>query len=277
DNAAHLPPHFFAERRRRRLLDQLLMAPLDRAFALAEVDDDAVVIAENLELDMARRLDVLLDVDVGDAEGRFRFALRDLDRVRQLRRRPHHPHPASAASRRRLDDDGKADVLRYLQRLVFTVDWAVAAGQDRHTRLLHHSPGAGLVAHQPDHLGIGTDEPDVTRFAHFRQIRAFRKKSVSGMNGVGPGDFSGADYRGDVQVAVRAARRTDADVLVGEANVQGVLVCDRIHRDGFDAELAAGKNNPQRDFSAVRDQDLFEHLPPGGAGSASTPAGPANP
>jgi hypothetical protein len=30
-----------------------------------------VVIAEDLELDVARRLDVLLDVDVADAERRF--------------------------------------------------------------------------------------------------------------------------------------------------------------------------------------------------------------
>ena len=88
DDAAHLAAHLLGERRRRRLLDQLLMAALNRALALAEVHDRPVLIAEDLELDVARRLDVLLDVDVADAERRLGLPLRGLDRVRQLRRRP---------------------------------------------------------------------------------------------------------------------------------------------------------------------------------------------
>ena len=64
--------------------EQLLVAALDRALALAEVDDVAVVIAEDLELDVARVLDVLLDVDVADAEGRLGLALRGLERLGQL-------------------------------------------------------------------------------------------------------------------------------------------------------------------------------------------------
>ena len=65
-------------------LEQLLVPPLDRALALAEVDHRAVMIAEHLELDVARVLDVLLDVDVADAERRFRLALRGLQRLAQL-------------------------------------------------------------------------------------------------------------------------------------------------------------------------------------------------
>ena len=87
DRAAQLAPHLLGDRDRRAFLEQLLVAPLDRALALAEVDDGAVMIAEDLELDVARVLDVLLDVDVADAEGRFRLALRGLQRLRQLRRR----------------------------------------------------------------------------------------------------------------------------------------------------------------------------------------------
>jgi hypothetical protein len=70
-----MPPSFLralvGEDRRRRLFDQLLVAALDRALALAEVHHVAVVVAEDLELDVARPLDVLLDVHVADAEGRL--------------------------------------------------------------------------------------------------------------------------------------------------------------------------------------------------------------
>ena len=81
DRAPQLAPHLLGDRHRRPLFEQLLMAPLDRALALAEVDDRAVMIAEHLELDVARVLDVLLDVDVADAERGFRFALRGLERL----------------------------------------------------------------------------------------------------------------------------------------------------------------------------------------------------
>ena len=79
DDAAHLAADLVGHGDRRRLLEQLLMPALDRALALAEVHDVAVVIAEDLELDVARRLEVLLDVDVADAERRLGLALRGLE------------------------------------------------------------------------------------------------------------------------------------------------------------------------------------------------------
>ena len=88
DDAAHLAADLVGDRDRRRLFEQLLMPALDRALALAQVHDVAVVIAEHLELDVARRVEVLLDVDVADAERRFGLALRGLERVRQIRRAP---------------------------------------------------------------------------------------------------------------------------------------------------------------------------------------------
>ena len=51
---AHLAPRRLIEQRRRRFLDDLLVAALDRAFALAEIDDVAVLVAEHLDLDVAR-------------------------------------------------------------------------------------------------------------------------------------------------------------------------------------------------------------------------------
>ena len=176
---AHPAAHLVAQRQRRRFLDQLLMAALDRALALAEMHDVAVVVAENLELDVARRFDVLLEVDVADAERGFGFALRRLDRLRELARRAHDAHAASAAARGRLDDDGIADVLRQLERLVLAVDRTVAAGQDRHPGLLHHAAGARLVAHQADDLRGGPDELDVARFAHLGEVGALRQEPVT--------------------------------------------------------------------------------------------------
>ncbi len=78
--AAHLLGH----RHGRPLFEQLLVAALDGTFALAEVHDGAVVIAEHLELDVPRVLDVLLEIDVADAERGFSLALGRLHGLRQL-------------------------------------------------------------------------------------------------------------------------------------------------------------------------------------------------
>src|SRR5947209_6616048 len=50
-----------AEPRRRRLLDDLLMAALDRAVALPEVHDVALRIPKHLYLDMARPFEIALE------------------------------------------------------------------------------------------------------------------------------------------------------------------------------------------------------------------------
>src|SRR5262245_65139569 len=108
------------------------MPPLNRALALAEVDDGAMVIAENLELDVPGRLHVLLDVDVGNAERRLRLPLRGFDGMGQLAGGAHDAHPAPPAARGRLDDHRVADVLGDLERSLLALERAVAAGQNRH-------------------------------------------------------------------------------------------------------------------------------------------------
>ncbi len=66
---AHLSARLFIEQRRRRLFDHLLVAALDRAFALAEIDHVAVLVAEHLDLDVARIDDEFLDEHPIVAEG----------------------------------------------------------------------------------------------------------------------------------------------------------------------------------------------------------------
>ena len=72
---AHRAPGRVGDRRRRRLLDQLLVPALRRAVAVAEVHGVAVRVAEDLELDVPRPGQVALDVALGPAEVRLRLAL----------------------------------------------------------------------------------------------------------------------------------------------------------------------------------------------------------
>ena len=79
------------DRRRRRLLDELLVAALDRAVPLAEMDDVAVGVGEHLHLDVAWVLEVALDVDRRVGEVRLALAPGRLEaraRPRRQRARP---------------------------------------------------------------------------------------------------------------------------------------------------------------------------------------------
>ena len=142
---------------------------------------------------------------------------------------------------------------------LLVLDRPVAARQHRQPGLLHRPAGLGLVAQQLDDVRIGADEADVTGLADLGQVGALGEEAVAGMDGVGAGDLGGADDRRHVQVAVGAAGGADADVLVGEADVQRVLVGLGVDRDRLDAQLAAGEDDAQRDLAAVGDQDLLEH------------------
>ena len=64
---------------RRRLLDELLMAALDGAVALAEMDDVAVAVREDLHLHVARVVEVPLDVHGRVREVRLAFPLSGLE------------------------------------------------------------------------------------------------------------------------------------------------------------------------------------------------------
>src|ERR1043166_2461867 len=75
----HAPAQLLGVARRGRLLDDLLVPPLDRTVAFEEVHDLAARVAEDLELDVARLLDVLLEQQAVVAEGLHGLAARRLE------------------------------------------------------------------------------------------------------------------------------------------------------------------------------------------------------
>ena len=86
-----------------------------------------------------------------------------------------------------------------------------------------------------------------------------RQKTVAGMDRLHIGDFGGGDDAGDVEIAFGRRGVADADRLIGQLEIGGVLVGGGIDDGGLDAHLAAGADDPQGDFSAIGDQDLGEH------------------
>src|SRR5690606_29119198 len=108
----------------RRLFDELLVATLHGAVAFAEVDDVAVLVAEDLELDVARALQVLLDVDAAVTEGAERLGAGELEAAGEVVGVLGDAHALAAAAGGGLDDDREAHLHGDLERLVDVFDGA---------------------------------------------------------------------------------------------------------------------------------------------------------
>jgi hypothetical protein len=96
---AHRLARFGVEEGRRRLLDDLLVAPLDRAFALAQVDAVAMLVASTWISIWRGWVDEFLNEQTVIAERGCRLVLRRLESLRAPRPRPGDAHALAAAAR----------------------------------------------------------------------------------------------------------------------------------------------------------------------------------
>ena len=148
------------------LLENLLVAALQRAVALAEVDSAAPAVAEDLHLDVPRLAEVLLEVDLVVAEGGLGLGAGGREGGLHVGGGAGELHAAAAAAGGRLDDHRVAERLSDLPRLVERRHRAVRAGNAGHAELLHRLLGGDLVAHQPDVLGGRADEDEAVVLHH---------------------------------------------------------------------------------------------------------------
>ncbi len=138
--------------RRRGLLDQLLVAALEAALALAEVQDGAVVVADDLDLHVASTLEVALGEHRVVAEGRLGLAPRGCERRGELGVVVDHAHALAAAAGCRLEQQRKLLGGGPRADLLVAEAGAVQAGNDRDAGGLGGCLGGDLVAEQCDRV-----------------------------------------------------------------------------------------------------------------------------
>ena len=148
----------------------------------------AVLVGQNLHLDVAGIDDRLLDINFAVAERTLRLALRRFQRGTKFlaalapgacpcrRRRPRLS--ASPDSRRLLGhffaSSGEAKPAR-------------SSGHKGNARFLHLLAGAGFRAHHFHGGGVGPMNLMSGIGARLRKLRVFREKAVAGMDGLGAG------------------------------------------------------------------------------------------
>jgi hypothetical protein len=184
------------QRRRGRLLENLLVAPLDRTVALAQVDALPVAVDSDLDLDVSVVLDPALEVERVVAERRLGLGAADLDGRLELPRRADHPHALAAAAGRRLDQHRVADSLGLLERVLVVAQHPIRT-RDRLEAVRRQQPARALLAAETlEHLGRRADERQVVRANDVGKALVLREEAVAGMDRVAAGHDSSRNHRG---------------------------------------------------------------------------------
>ena len=256
---AHRVAGVFVEQRARRLLDHLLMAPLNRAFALAEMDAIALPVGQHLDLDMARLFDILLQKHPVVAEGGAGFAGGGAKALAELRFARDEPHALAAAAGGGLDHHRIADMPGDFGRLVRIGDHLEVAGDGVDPGGASQFLRFDLVAHRPNRVRPWADEGHSGGGERFWELGILRQEAVSRMHRFSAGLGAGGDDPFDQQIALGDRRRPDRHRLVGDADVRRAGVRLGMDGDGLDPHRLGGADHPAGDFTAVGDENLVEH------------------
>ena len=260
-------------RGRRRLLDHLLVPPLDRAFALDERDHRAVLVAQHLDLDVARTLDEPFEVDRRLAEGGPRLGPRALDPRRDPLGAGDAAHPPSAAAGHRLDEQRITHLVGPRPQLGLRqgVGQRPGAGHHRHPGVDGRLPGRRLPPHRFDDAGVRPDEHQPRVAAGAGERRVLGEEPVARMHCRCPRPGRRVQHPLDVQIALGGGARPDGRRLVGVTDVERRPIALGVHGDRRDPHLAARPQDAHGDLASVGDQNLHVTVR---CGATRPPPGP---
>ena len=240
-------------------LHHLLVTTLHRAVALEQVDRLARRVGEDLDLDVTRADDGLLDEHGRVAEGAVGLAHGGFECATEFFALVDATHSATATAGDRLGEDGEPD-------LVGTGEQHLDVGR-RRGRLQHGHAGGDrvllggdLVSSHLQHVAAGADEGDAVVGSRLGEVGVLGEESVAGVDGVGASFLGDTDDLAHVEVgADRVALLADQVGLVGLETVHRVAILVGIHGHRLGAQLVGSTESTDRDFTAVRYQDLLEH------------------
>ena len=184
---AHAQPQIQIHGRRGGFLDQLLMPPLHRALALAEVDRVAEPVGEHLNLHVARPIHEVLHVDGVVAERRFCLRRSLLEPLAHLFGVAGDAHSLAAAPRSGLEQHRVADLVGRRHGRVGVARRFRGARHDRHPGPGHAPPGLGLLAHHADGIGRRPDPREPRLLHRFGEVRLLCEEAVPRVDRVGFG------------------------------------------------------------------------------------------
>ena len=173
----------------------------------------------------------------------------------QFLRVPQKTDAPSAAAGAGFQHQGKAQLFRLRQRFLRASEDA-GAGDGAEGGALHQLLHLRFVPQALHQRRVRPDEDDAAASAFPGKTGVFRKKAVTGMDGLGPGDQGGGEDALPTEIALFRGGGADAVTFVRQSRVKGVPVRFAAHGHRGDAHFLAGPDDAYRDLAPVGDQDL---------------------
>ena len=216
---------------RRRLFDQLLVAALHRAVAAAERVHLAVLVGDDLYLDVTAALHLALEEETTVAKGRFGFGAGGAQCVGQRGRIRHDADTAAAAASGRLDHQRIADPFGARRGRI--ADLAVAPGRDRDAERLGQPLGFDLVAEPAHRRRRRAEEDDPGRRQALDELGVFGDEAPAGPHRVRSAAPQRLEHALVVEVGRHLVRRrAQRHGAVGMAHEGRVALRRGIERQG---------------------------------------------
>ena len=247
------------EKRRGRFFDNLLISPLNRAFALVQIDAVSVRVGQHLNFDMARLGHEFLDENPVIAKRRRCLVSGTVKALTRFGVIPGDPHTLAATASTRLDHHRIADPTGNSYRLVRVGDHPHVAGHRGHACGLSDLLRGDLVAHLLNRRRRRADEHHFGQFQSRRKCAVFGQEPIARMDRLGPGGFDRCDDLFDRQIRLRCGRSADMHCLIRHFHVQCAAVGVGIDRHRGDPHLARGLDHTTGNLAPIGDQDFLEH------------------
>ena len=242
------------------------------------MDHIAVLVGEDLHLDVLGLLEVFFDEDVVVAEGLAGLVLHQLVVLAELLVGVGAAHAPAAAAGCRLKQHRIAGLPGDGDGLLHIGHRGGAAGDHRHAAGPGHLLGVELIPHLVQHRTGRADEDEARLLTGAGEVGVFREEAVARVDGVDLLSLGKGDDLLDAEIGPeRAAVFADEVGLVRFGAEEGQLILLGIDGDGAHPGVKAGAEHPDGDFAPVGDQhlaDLFLHnILPCGTNAASRPEG----
>ena len=253
-----------AQQRGGGLLDDLLVAALDRAVADADRPGGAVAVGDHLHLDVTGAGHQSLEEHGAVAERAQGLVAGALVGVLEVGRGVHPADAATTATSGGLEHERVADGVGGGQRTVEGVDRAAAPRRDGDTDLLGDQLGPDLVAELAHRVGAGADEGDAEPVAQVDERGVLGDEAPTGPHGVRAALDQGPLEHLEVDVG---AGRRGAQVVgkVGLAHEHRAALALGVQRDRLEGPVARRIDLPDRvdqahrRLTAVHDRNAREH------------------
>ena len=233
-------------------LDQFLMTTLDGAIALPHMDDVALAVADDLDLDVLGGTNVALDEARSVAEGGQSLGRCRLEEGDEVLALTDYAHALAAATLGGLDHDGKAILIDEILGILKVGDGTVGTGDDGNAGIDGQLTGLGLVTKDLEVLHLGTDEGNARIGTGLSELGTLGKESISRMDGIDAIVLGNLDEILNVEVRTDGSSRgREEEGLIGAPAMRVVAILKGVDGHGLHVELGGGTDDAGCNFRSI--------------------------